>query len=76
MHERRRLKRLAGLLLGQLRGGKLAQLVVDERQKLLSGVGIALLDGRQDAGNIAHACKYSCQDVGNHPDFAIVLVSS
>jgi hypothetical protein len=29
--------------------------LVDQRQKLLGGMEIALLDGRQDAGDIAHA---------------------
>src|SRR5262249_11991794 len=54
MHERRRLERLAGLLFGQLLRGQLAQLVVDQRQELLRGRRIAALDGRQDAGDIAH----------------------
>jgi hypothetical protein len=40
------LERLSGLLLCQVLGGELAQLVVDERQELLGGLGIALLDGR------------------------------
>jgi hypothetical protein len=51
------LKRLPGLLLGQLRRRQFAQLVVDERQELLGGVGVALFDGRQDARHIAHTCK-------------------
>ena len=50
----RGLERLAGLLLGQFLRRQLAQLVVDQRQKLLGGVGIALLDGGQDAGNVVH----------------------
>ena len=45
------LQRLAGLLLGQLLGRQLAQLVVDQRQELLGGVRIAALDGGQDAGD-------------------------
>jgi hypothetical protein len=45
---------LAGLLLGQLLGRQLAQLVVDQRQQLLGGLGVALFDGGQDAGNIGH----------------------
>ena len=44
----RGLERLAGLLLGQLLGGQLAQLVVDQRQELLGRLGVALLDGRED----------------------------
>jgi hypothetical protein len=35
----RRLERLAGLLLGQLLGRQLAQLVVDQRQQLRGSVG-------------------------------------
>ena len=50
----RGLERLAGLLLGQLLGRQLAQLVVDQRQELLGGVRVALLDGRQDAGDVVH----------------------
>ena len=33
------LERLAGLLLGQPLGGQLAQLVIDQRQELLGGLG-------------------------------------
>jgi len=54
MDQRGRLERLPGLLLCQLLGGKLAQLVVDQRQQLLGRMGIALLDGGQDVGNITH----------------------
>src|SRR5262249_56471555 len=42
------------LLLGQLLGRQLAQLVVDQRQQLLGGVRLALFDGGQDAGDFAH----------------------
>ena len=55
MHQRRRLQRLPRLLLGQLRGRQLPQLVIDQRQQLLGGLRIALLDLRQDAGHIGHA---------------------
>jgi hypothetical protein len=54
MDESRRLERLPRALLGQLYGGELPQLLVDEGQELLGGVGIALLDGRQDAGYLTH----------------------
>ena len=40
-----RLKRLARGLLGHLGCCQLPQLVVDQGQKLLGGLGIALLDG-------------------------------
>ena len=50
----RRLERLAGLLLNHLFGRQFAQLVIDQRQQLLSGLRIALFDGIQDLGDIAH----------------------
>jgi hypothetical protein len=43
--QRRGVEGLARLLLRQLLGGQPAQLVVDQRQELLGGVGVALLDG-------------------------------
>ena len=48
----RGLERLAGLLLGQPLRRQLAQLVVDQRQQLLGGVRVALLDGGQDARDV------------------------
>ena len=54
MHQGGRLQRLAGLLLGQLLGRQLAQLVVDQRQELLGRLRVALLDGREDAGHVGH----------------------
>src|SRR5262249_42960819 len=48
------LERLPGGLLGHLVCGEFAQLVVDEEQELPGGVRVALLDGRQDAGDVAH----------------------
>ena len=47
-------ERLAGLFLGQLLRRQLAQLVVDQRQELFSGVGIAVLNGGQDARDFGH----------------------
>jgi len=35
-------------------GGQPAQLAVDQGLLLLGGRGVALLDGRQDAGDVAH----------------------
>jgi hypothetical protein len=52
--QRRRLQRLARLLLGQLLGRELAQLVVDQRQELRGGVRGALVDGGQNARDIVH----------------------
>ena len=54
MDQGRGLQRLARLLLGQPLGRELAQLVVDQRQELLRGVRVALLDGGQDAGDVTH----------------------
>ena len=54
MDQGRGVERLARLLLGQLLGRQLAQLVVDQGQELLGGLRVALLDGRQDAGYVVH----------------------
>ena len=54
MDQSRRLKRLAGLLLGKFLRCQPAQLLVDEGQELLGGVRIAPLDGGQDTGNLVH----------------------
>ena len=48
------LERLAGLLLRQPLRGEPAQLVVDQRQQLLGGLGVAPLDGGEDAGHVGH----------------------
>jgi hypothetical protein len=47
-------KSLPGGLARQPGRGEPAQLVVDQGQHLLGGVGVALLDGGQDAGNLTH----------------------
>ena len=49
-----RLERLAGPLLGQPPGGKLAQLVVDHREELPGRLRVAVLDGREDVGDVVH----------------------
>ena len=54
VHQRRRLQRLTGLLLGQLLRCQLAQLVINEWQELFRGVRVALLDGGQDVSDIIH----------------------
>ena len=51
MDQGRGLERLAGLLLGQLLGGQLAQLVVDQGQELLGRLWVALLDGGEDTAS-------------------------
>src|SRR5262249_48185683 len=57
VHQRGRLQGLAGLFVGQFLGRELAQLVVDQRQELLRGRGVALLDGAQDTRDVAHEHK-------------------
>ena len=39
---------------GQTLRGQSAQFIVDERQQLLGGLRVALLDGGQDASDFAH----------------------
>src|SRR5262249_23152983 len=51
----RGLERLLRSLLSQPLGGEPAQFVVDQRQELLGGGRVALLDGRQDLGDVGHA---------------------
>src|SRR5205807_2491639 len=48
------LERLARFFLSELLRRQFAQLLVHQRQQLLRGVGIALLDGGQDAGDFVH----------------------
>src|SRR5262249_20791502 len=52
--QRRRLERLARPLLGQTLRREPTQLVVDERQKLCGGRGIALFDSGENLGHFAH----------------------
>jgi hypothetical protein len=54
MDKSRCLERLAGRLSGNLLGGQMTQLLVDQRKKLVHRTSIALLDGYQNAGYIAH----------------------
>jgi hypothetical protein len=54
MDQGRGLQRLAGLFLSEPLGREFAELLVDQRQELLGGVRVALFDGGQDAGDLAH----------------------
>jgi hypothetical protein len=54
VHQRRGLERLAGCFTGKLLRGQTAQFGVDQREQLLCGPRIALLDGREDSGNVIH----------------------
>src|SRR5262245_48640791 len=56
VNQRRRLKRLPRLLLGQSHGSEVAQFVVDQRQELVGGRRITLLNGTQNARYFAHHC--------------------
>jgi hypothetical protein len=62
--ERGGLERVAGLLGGHLGGGELPQLVVDEREELLGGVGVTPLDGSQDLSDLAHGFKHTRRGPG------------
>ena len=54
VHQGGRLQGLAGLLLRQPLGGKPAQLIVNQRQELIGRFWVALFDGREYVGDIAH----------------------
>jgi hypothetical protein len=54
MNQGRGRKGLTECLGSESGGHQLPQLVVDEQQQLLDGVRIVLLDGRQDAGDLAY----------------------
>src|SRR5262249_13539666 len=54
VHQGGRPERLVRDLARRLRAGELAQLVVDERPEPLGGVGVTLLDGAEDAGDVVH----------------------
>jgi hypothetical protein len=48
------LERLTRRFLGELLSRQFAQLVIDQRQQLLGGMRVALLDGQQEAGYFGH----------------------
>ena len=52
--ERGGLERVAGGFVRHLMPGEPAQLVIDQREQLGRGLGIALLDGVQQPGDVAH----------------------
>jgi hypothetical protein len=55
MHQGGGLQRLMGRFIGHARGRELAQLAIDQRQQFIGGLGIAVLDGLQNAGNVAQS---------------------
>ena len=71
MDQRRGLKRLAGLFLGQFLCRQLAQLVVDQRQQLVGGVRVALFDGREDAGDVGHEDEHTVRVYRSQTPFRI-----
>ena len=56
------LQRLAWLLLGQLVGRQLAQLIINQRQEPLGSVWVALLYRGQDAGHLGHKGRITTKD--------------
>ena len=67
MHQCRRLQRLPRLFLRHLRGGELAQLIVNERQQFRGCLGIAVFDRLQDAGDVRHAQDCNIRRFGSPP---------
>ena len=53
------LEGLPGLLVGQPLGSQLAQLVVDQREKSLGSVWLAVIDRREDRGDFGHGRRSS-----------------
>jgi hypothetical protein len=64
VHEGGGLEGLAGLFLSQPGGGQAAQLFIDQREQFGAGAGIALLNGREDARDVAHAVRPAKCPVG------------
>ena len=54
MHQGRGLQRLPRFFMGQLGRCQFPQLLIDQRQELLRGRGIAGFDLREDAGDVGH----------------------
>jgi hypothetical protein len=67
MDERRRLQGLSRLFSGQLRCRQFAQFVVDEWQQSARGAWVALLDAREDSGDLAHGDKVYPRHVEQAP---------
>ena len=61
VNQGRGLECLTRPLLGQLLRRQLAQLVIDQGQKLVGGVRVALFDGGQDACDVAHGPRITAE---------------
>ena len=59
--QRRGLERLARLFVSQFRGGQFTQFFVNQGKEVFGSLGVALFDGRQDEGHIAHASHLIAQ---------------
>ena len=55
MHERGGLQCLIGRFIRHARSRQLAQFAIDQRQQFIGGLGIALLDGLENAGDVAQS---------------------
>ena len=73
VHQRGGLKRLAGLFLRQFLRRQLAQLVVDDGQKLLGGVRVAVLDGVENLGHVTHGTAFRLENpnLWKHPTIVV-----
>ncbi len=57
VHQRGGLERVTRGFTGHLMGCEPAEFAVNDWEKLLSGVGIAFVEGVKDARDFVHACK-------------------
>jgi hypothetical protein len=60
MDQRRRLQRITRGFVRHPGGRQLAQLLIDQRQQFIGGPGVALVDGVEDAGDVAHLVSSLC----------------
>ena len=54
MNQRRGLECVPGRFVGHPMRRQFAQFFIDQREQLVGGIGIALLDGAQDSSDVAH----------------------